>query len=1602
MKIRAGIKKFNTPNLALVGILLGVSYWIIDPLIDAQLLSDGTFWNNTFNPDSKEIWLRCFISFLFLSFGIFAEFISSKRKQSEKTLKDSEEKFRLLYEEAPLGYHSLNENGHILKVNRAWLNLIGYTEDEVTGRWFGDFLDEDSKAKFRNRFPIFKAQGEAHRSDFIMIKKDGSPLPVSFEGRISCNEQGEFKQTHCIMRDETEWVQAEEILRRNEARFRELAELLPETVIETDREGNLTFINCHALNKFKYSAEDFQKGLNIFQFIVPEDKERAVQNFQKLLKGERGENNEYTALRKDGTSIQIEVLSAPIMQDGKPVGVRGIIADVTERKNAEVALRLNEERFRTIANFAYGWEDWLSPSGSLLWTNPSVERITGYSAKDCLSMPDYPLPLIIEEDREQAMAVFAQAVEGNWIDNFTFRVRRKDGQVIWMAVVTQPVFDSEGRHLGTRASLRDISKQKEAEEAVRKSEENYRTLMEQASDGIFVTDMAGNYIDINDSGCTMLGYTREEVLGSNIANIVSPEGLERLLPCGFHELEINKPVISEVLLKRKNGQPLEVEISAKKLTDGRFQGIFRDITERKKAEKDLRENKERYQNLYNNAYAGIFRTRLSDGMIFECNDYTAQMLGYENRLQLINIHSTAKFWAESGGRRAFIDELNSKGEVNNLECKIERGNETHLWGSITAQVCREEGYIEGVIVDITQRKKMEEALLESEAKFRTLFEYSVDGIFLMTDIFLDCNEQACKMWACEREDIVGHSPVEFSPEFQPDGRSSTESAKEKIDDALSGIPQRFYWKHLRKDGTLIDTEVALKAIIVNDLKILQATVRDITEKMKGEKALRGSEERFRKIFENSPIGIVMSDRDFRFTRANEAFCGMLGYSDNELISLTFRDITHPEHLHQDEENIKRLSRGEIPVYRTEKRYLRKDSKTVWGAVTISVLRDNDGQTICYLGTIEDITERKEAEVRLELSHSLLAATLESTADGILVVNLKGEIESFNRKFLQLWSMPEDIIALRDDNKALEYVLSQLKYPQQFLNGVKSLYATPEAESFDILEFKDGRYFERFSLPQKIGNDIVGRVWSFRDVTDKRRAQEAFSEEKERLAVTLRSIGDGVITTDTDGFVTLLNSVAERLTGWTRDEAVGKKLEQVFKIISNMTREIVSNPVERALQFGGPIELDDNTVLLTRDGSERMIADSAAPIKDERGHAIGVVLVFRDITEKLKIEEELAKTEKLESLGILAGGIAHDFNNILTAIMGNISLAKMNLPEDAEVSAILTSAEDASARAQDLTHQLLTFARGGVPIMKTASIIPVIKEAASLALRGSNARCNFSIDDNLFPVEFDETQLSRVIGNLVINGYQAMPEGGVINISAANIDASLLDHPVLKEGNWVKITVKDQGTGILPQYIDKIFDPFFTTKEKGSGLGLAISYSIIKRHGGHIEVESNDGTGSSLHVYLPASRQKIEESRNEDERLTPGVGKILIMDDDEGVRSVVCIALSKLGYQVTTARDGREAVESYKNAKESGQPFEAVIMDLDIPCGLGGKESIAILRQYDPNVKAIVSSGYNDDPIMAEYRKFGFCGAVCKPFNVQQLGSALHESLGKAGSTISSS
>ncbi|MGB9597455.1 MAG: hybrid sensor histidine kinase/response regulator, partial [Candidatus Poribacteria bacterium] len=495
-------------------------------------------------------------------------------------------------------------------------------------------------------------------------------------------------------------------------------------------------------------------------------------------------------------------------------------------------------------------------------------------------------------------------------------------------------------------------------------------------------------------------------------------------------------------------------------------------------------------------------------------------------------------------------------------------------------------------------------------------------------------------------------------------------------------------------------------------------------------------------------------------------------------------------------------------------------------------------------------------------------------------------------------------------------------------------------------------------------------------------KESLFAEKERLAVTLRSIGDGVIVTDINGNVQLMNTVAEKLTGWTESEALGKPLKEVFPTIDERSRKPTENLIKKAIETDEIVQILDNMLLVAKNGKEIFISDSIAPIKDTKGNIIGTVLVFRDETEKRKIEEELIKAQKLDSIGILAGGIAHDFNNILTGILGNISLARMYLNPNDKAFKRLEDAERASMEAKRLTQQLLTFSKGGAPILKVTSIKEVLTDSTNFALKGSNVKCKFEIPENLWSVEIDGGQIGQVINNIVINAVQAMPNGGIIEVKAENATVESEDYLPLKSGKYIKISIKDHGIGIPKKYLQKIFDPYFTTKQKGSGLGLSTAYTIIKKHDGHIEVESELGVGSTFYVYLPAKVEYYSEELTK--QYLSSKLRILVVDDQDVIRELIQAILGNLGHEVFVAESGEQAIEFYESEIKNERKIDLVIMDLTIPGEMGGKDAIVKLRELDPNFKAIVSSGYSDDPVMSNYEQYGFDGCIVKPYKSKDL------------------
>ena len=622
--------------------------------------------------------------------------------------------------------------------------------------------------------------------------------------------------------------------------------------------------------------------------------------------------------------------------------------------------------------------------------------------------------------------------------------------------------------------------------------------------------------------------------------------------------------------------------------------------------------------------------------------------------------------------------------------------------------------------------------------------------------------------------------------------------------------------------------------------------------------------------------------------------------------------------------------------------------------------------------------------------------IETLPDIFFTMSKEGRILSLNLAFEKILGLKrEDYLGKR---------FSEVIYKDDIKLAKELFFKIFNGETVNTFELRvvdkteNLKVFELTLAPIKKNDKTIGEYGIARDITARKMAEELIQNEKERLAVTLKSIGDAVITTDTDGIIVLMNQVAEFLTEWSEEEAIGKNLSEVFRIINQTTRNVTENPVEKVIKTGKIISMNNHTILITKNGKELIISESGAPIKDTDGKIIGVVLVFRDISEKEKMEKEIFKARKLESLGVLAGGLAHDFNNILTGVIGNITLARFNMDtkDNVEIYKILNEAENASYQATSLTKQLLTFAKGGAPIKKVTSIKKILTETTNFVLRGTNVKSIFLIDEDLHNVEVDEGQMEQVFSNIIINAVQSMINGGNIKIIAQNYDINEnIDNILMDYGEYIKISIEDQGQGISEDNINKIFDPYFSTKEDGNGLGLSTVYSIIKKHNGYIWVDSKLGLGSVFNIYLHSVQREVkDEIKNRSNEIIKGEGRVLVMDDEEVIRMVILKMLADLGYNAQYSKNGEDAIKLYQESIDSDNPFDVVILDLTVPGGMGGVETLKRLKEIDPNVVTIVSSGYSNEEVISCYKEYGFTEMLLKPYKFEDLSKVLNSVLSK--------
>ena len=836
----------------------------------------------------------------------------------------------------------------------------------------------------------------------------------------------------------------------------------------------------------------------------------------------------------------------------------------------------------------------------------------------------------------------------------------------------------------------------------------------------------------------------------------------------------------------------------------------------------------------------------------------------------------------------------------------------------------------------------------------------------------DANRAAVQFYGWEREKLQNMNIQEINTLTKDEIFNSMKKAAESKQ-------VQFEFKHRCADGSIKDVEIWSGSIALNGKNYLHSIIHDITERKKSESALIESEDKFRCIVESSPIAkyfYKLEKNKLILTGANPSADRIIGISHKSLIGKTIEEAFPALVNTGIPEMYRKIAKGELTTQHFEVPY--SDGR-FQGEYDVTAFKTGPN-TIAVDFT--EISARKkmeraliEAKEKAEENEEQLRAIFNNSKDAI-VISKKGIVVLVNNSYLELfgYSKPDEIIgrsiltniAPSEVNKIKDFITrrySDLDAPYYYESTGLRINGTefPFEVNVGMYELKGEKY-------------SVGIV---RDITERKLAETALKNSEEKFAKAFLASPDILFLTSLEnGIITEINERTEKILGYKRDEIIGNSPKDL-----NLWEDLSLRDkyIEQIRKNGSIHDLDANFITKTGDIVNSLLSAEIIELHGEK-FILGTI---RDITERKKMEEELQRSQKLESLASLAGGIAHDFNNLLGGIFGYIELAE-EMATGSQLKDYLKKSISTIERARDLSRQMITFAKGGTPNQSIGHLFPYIADTVKFALSGSNVSYEFDIANDLWMSYFDKNQIGQIIDNIVINAKQAMPEGGKLIISAKNAELSENAHPILKSGKYVNISIKDNGSGISKDVIQRIFDPFFTTKQTGHGLGLSTCYSIIKKHGGSIDVESKINVGSTFHILLPAATGVAAEPVNKQTVSFKGHGIFVIMDDEEVMREVIGDMIKSLGYTVELFPDGYTSIDFFKNEIGKGRNIAGAILDLTIPGSMGGKEAVSLLKEISPETVFLATSGNSEDVVISRPKEFGFSASIAKPFKKFEL------------------
>lgn len=1591
-----------------------------------------------YRKDRSTIWLEIQVSFIRdkknnpVAILVISRDISH-RKEIEGMLRKSEEWYRTLFETSPDPIVIYDFKGNIINANRKTCDLYGVdTVDELIMSVSNVFhlLNDDDKQKARASISRVIQTGHSSGNEYCAQNKRGEKIFIEVHSSTLPDATGKPQAFVSILRDITTRKLMEEAIRESEQKYKTLFNNAEETILVV-QDGIIKMLNP-ATEKMSGFSRDELTAKPFIEFIHLDDREMVLERYQSRIRGEEVESRySFRILTKEGKVRWIELNVVRIEWEGKPA-LLNFITDITDRKIAEEHLLSSEAKFRTLfeaANDAI----FIMDQSMFIDCNLKTLEMFGCTRDQIIGASPYQFSPEFQPDgsnsKEIALEKIHMALQGTPLF-FEWKHCKYDGTA-FDAEVSLKAFELGGKKY-VQAIVRDITERKKSENLLRKSEEQYRILVETAIEGIWKIE---NHITTyaNKAMANMLGYTPEEMLGKSIYDFMFEEDIPDL----EERLKKRAKGIDEVYesrRKKKDGSELWAIISAKAIMDasGRYVGsfaLYTDITQKRQNEIALLESEQKFREIFNSTNEAIFIHDPDSGTIKDVKDVNDAMLnlyGFASKEQvlsgkIIDLSANIPPYTEEETLRRVKKTMQEGSQT--FEWLARKKNGEIFWAEISLKKAQLGGKnrIIAVVRDISERKKNEQHLKESEERYRNLAETTKDVIILhnMNGIIQYINQAGLAITGYSYNEIIGVNILNFIPK---EYRKTVYKHHKKRLNGYTGIHE-FDLELLDCAHKRIPIHVTSTPIIKDGrIEAIMVVVHDERERKKAEELLRANKQRLESIISvlqyeaktskelfqhilDEAIGITGSKIGFALNYdSKQKLFRRATWSKDAMAECAIVDIPETYHLETagiwaetvrqkkpiiindydaefplkkgyPEGHVKIIRYLGIPIFKNQDIIAtvgvanKESDYTEIDVLQLTLLMDAAWKSIERMQILEALQESEE-KFRT-LANSSPTAIMMFQDDKFVYINPEAEkmsgYSALESTTMNFWSIvhPDD----------METIITRGKKRQSEKSADTSI-------EFRIIA-RDGTIkWVYLTASSVIFGGKPAALATAVDISARKKAQDALLEEKEKLRVTLLSIGDGVIATDTDGKILLINNAAEKLTGWKQDEAEGKHLSEIFIIQHETADKPLDNPVEMVLKTGVRYELSNHTILIAKDGTRRIIEDSAAPIMDSAGKIVGVVLVFRDMTEKIHLMEQAQRAERLEAIGVLAGGIAHDFNNILEGVFGYLGLAAVDV-KDEHVSNMLAEALKSIQRAKGLTSQLLTFARGGEPVKKNQSLVPVVRDSVQFALSGSNVRAKFHFADDLLNAEFDFNQISQVIENITLNALQAMPQGGTITVSCNNFYFNENDRS-LPRGNFVKISITDEGIGIPNELLPKIFDPFFTTKNRGHGLGLATSYSIILRHQGTIEVESEPGKGTTFHIYLPAAPVMHEAKTPPTKAKRLAGGKILILDDETIMQDIMVKFLKHLGFSAMVAGEGKEAIELFRRERNTEAPFDALIFDMTIKGGMSGKDTIREIRKIDPSIPAFVMSGYSEDLALSHPEQFGFNGSLSKPFKIEEL------------------